>query len=386
MRIVHCCLACFYNEGFRYQENLLPECHVDEGHQVSVLASTEVYTAGGKLDYIEPCEYVNDKGIFVKRLAYRSKMPDKLKSKLRYYEGVYDSLVELKPDLIFFHGFGGHGICEVAEYVKDHPSTIFLADSHEAYYNSASGFLSKRILHGTLNRRWVQKALPYIQKIYCVSPDSITFLNEMYGVPEEMTVFAPLGDMIVSDDEYESLRTVGRSNLHITEGEIVMFHSGKLDEKKRTSDLIEAFQGCGDSRFRLVIAGTFITPSVENKVQQAIRDDARIQFVGWADAAMMRQYLCASDLYIQPGTQSSTAQSAACMRCALALRRLYEYEYLYGDSVYYIEGPEDIADLLSSISANKDELFKKSVASYRVATDKLDYRELAHQISSYRVK
>ena len=63
MKILHCCLSCFYIDNYNYQENLLPRQNKIDGHDVSIIASTEVYINNTKLGYCEPKKYVNEDGI-----------------------------------------------------------------------------------------------------------------------------------------------------------------------------------------------------------------------------------------------------------------------------------------------------------------------------------
>ena len=63
MRILHLCLACFYIDGYNYQENILPRINHEDGHDVRILASTETYVDNLHLGYVEPREYVTEYGV-----------------------------------------------------------------------------------------------------------------------------------------------------------------------------------------------------------------------------------------------------------------------------------------------------------------------------------
>ena len=39
MKVVHLCLACFYPDGYSYQENMLPQYHKMLGMEVAIIAS-----------------------------------------------------------------------------------------------------------------------------------------------------------------------------------------------------------------------------------------------------------------------------------------------------------------------------------------------------------
>ena len=60
MKILHCCLSCFYIDGYSYQENELIREHVQAGHDVLVLASTESFDETQKKTYLNPGEYIGN--------------------------------------------------------------------------------------------------------------------------------------------------------------------------------------------------------------------------------------------------------------------------------------------------------------------------------------
>ena len=67
MRILHLCLACFYIDGYNYQENILPRINHEDGHDVRILASTETYVDNLHLGYVEPREYVTEYGVPIRK-------------------------------------------------------------------------------------------------------------------------------------------------------------------------------------------------------------------------------------------------------------------------------------------------------------------------------
>ena len=71
MKILHCCLSCFYNENYNYQENFLPRYNKLDGNDVMIIASTETFTNNNSLGFCEPIDYLNEDGIRVVRVPYR---------------------------------------------------------------------------------------------------------------------------------------------------------------------------------------------------------------------------------------------------------------------------------------------------------------------------
>lgn len=61
-KIVHVMIACFYKNGFGYQENILPEKHKELGFDVNIVT----YNKGGDASYkggTPPITYLNPDGI-----------------------------------------------------------------------------------------------------------------------------------------------------------------------------------------------------------------------------------------------------------------------------------------------------------------------------------
>jgi 1,2-diacylglycerol 3-alpha-glucosyltransferase len=85
MKIVHFCLSCFYIDGYGYQENQLPARHVKDGHEVTIIASTESFNDQREPCYLKPGEYMGTDGARVIRLPYIGGIPAAMARKVRAY-------------------------------------------------------------------------------------------------------------------------------------------------------------------------------------------------------------------------------------------------------------------------------------------------------------
>ena len=197
MKILHCCLACFYIDDFSYQENLLPKFHKKAGHEVEIMASTEAYVDGVRLGFVEPSCYINEYGIKVERIPYCGLMPQKLAAKLRVYKNVYERFEESNPDVIFFHSPCSWELITAARYIKNHKGTRLYVDGHEDFVNSARTKSSRLILHGLYYRYVVQKTIDAVTMYWGTLPARCAFLREMYGVPDDKCKLLVMG----ADDE-----------------------------------------------------------------------------------------------------------------------------------------------------------------------------------------
>lgn len=377
MKILHCCLSNFYAEGFGYQENLLPKANRMAGHDVSILASCETYVAGETgMVLVEPCSYTNEDGCFVTRVPYRKGLPLFLARKVRAYEGVWEQIEKMRPDVIFFHGMSGYEMMTVARYGRKHPETRLCCDNHAAFVNSARTFFSKNVLHKGMYRYWVARSLDAFDAVYAIAPECADFLVDIYGVPRDRVEMAYLGDFVEPEDAYRAKRGCARRRLGVGDEEVVLAHSGKLTSEKRTKDILDAMRRVTDPRLRLVIAGN-ADPDVKKVIDTAIARDSRISFAGWRGREDMVELLSGADVYVQPGTPSSTAQTALCCRCALTVRHAPIYFDLLGEDGWYIEGPESIAALLTAILNEGGKLDAERARAFSISKERLDYRRFS---------
>lgn len=331
MKIVHLCLSNFYVDKYSYQENELVAQNVADGHDVTVIASTESFGEQKDVVYLPPGRYVGSDGACVIRLPYRKWLPHGLMRKVRMHPGVYRLLEQLAPDVVFFHGTGGWELLTAARYKRDHPKIRLLVDSHTDANNSARGRLSRKVLHGVLYRQILQRSLGGIEKILCVNIDAMDFAHEVYGIPKEKLEFYPLGGRIVDDHEYEELRCKTRQKYGLADTDLLFVQSGKMDGRKRVVESLRAFTAVPNERVRFFLAG-HVHEDVAADVDVIVGNDKRISFLGWMQPDDLFALLCAADIYVQPGTQSVTMQMSLCARCAVILDDVAAHQpYLAGN-------------------------------------------------------
>lgn len=379
MRILHCCLSSFYIDNHNYQENALPRQNKVDGHEVLILASTETIMSNNKLGYVNPSKYVNEDGINVIRIPYRSYLPHTIMKKIRAYKDAFRYISDFRPDVILFHGSGAYEIAKVAKYKKSHPEVKLFVDSHTDFNKSARGFLSKDILHRMLYKRFINKALPCIDKVLCVSIECYDFLREFYEIPNQKLEIYPLGGTVFEEDEYSIKRKRIRAELQLDDTNILFVHSGKMDRAKRTSKLLKAFKEVPSDRLKLILIGR-IPKDMEAEILSFVDNDSRVDFLGWKSIEELQEYLCAADMYLQPGSQSATMQNAICCGCPVMLYPHKSHKpYLKGNG-FFVETVKDMTDVFKTIDSNPEILKDMSEASYKVAYDLLDYRKLAARL------
>lgn len=379
MKIAHIGLGAFFTEGMTYQDNYLSHQNALDGHQVLYVSNAEKYENGitvptGYQDIVLP------DGVRLVRLPYVRVINRFISSKVRKVRGLYRLLEDFAPDVILAHDLTYWSVLDVIRYKKDHPQVTLYADFHAMNDNSGTNWLSLHVLHRIFYRYLVQKALPYVKKYLYVASECKDFSMENYHVPESLMELYPLGGTLPDDDTYVEVRARRRTELGVSESDRLYLHSGKLDALKRTDELLKAFSSVDDPHAVMAIIGK-IPEDRKNALQPLIEADPRIRYLGWKSGDELQEYLCAADLYCQPGTQSSTMENAVCNRCPVMV---YPYPY-YAQDINYgnlilVKTQDDMEQAFAQLKADPARLKVMSAASLRCAEELLDYRKLAARL------
>lgn len=383
MRILHLCLSNFYVDGFAYQENELVQQNVKDGHDVEVIASTEVIDTDGRLRFVEPGRYMGADGAIVERVPYRGFAPKKIMSKLRMHPGIGARISAFAPDVVLFHCACGWELNAVGRYVRDHPQVVFYVDSHEDFINSARNFVSKWLLHWAYYRPILRRNLRYVTKVLPVALSALEFMRDFYGVPAEKLELYPLGGFVPDNSEYAALRKRGRAELGVSSDQILIVQSGKIDATKKLIEALEAFTAIADPALCFMIPG-LVQPDVEARINALVASDPRIHLLGWKSPDELRMILAAADVYCQPGTQSATMQMSIANRCAILLDDIPGHRLYLDGNGWLVGQNRTLADAFAEISSGKGALAAMAERSHQVALRMLDYRLLAARLYEHR--
>lgn len=378
MKILHCCLCWQFAEHYNYQENLLAMQNRMDGHQVFIVSTTQKMQESGVSGRVLPSQYMED-GVYIQRIPYRW-MPSKfLQEKINSYIGFEKLAMKIRPDVIMFHGTNAYELLTLKKIKTQLPKTKIYIDSHSSFYNSARNLLSKYVLHKLFYANILKSILPYIEKIFYVAYDCKTFLTDLYHIDEKFLEYYPLGGVILDEHTRFQKRNAIRGQYNLKENDLLLIHSGKMEKAKKTYELVQALHATKADNLKLLIIGS-MTDDVASAVMPVVNADPRIEYLGWKSGEELMDYLCAADLYVQPGTQSATMQNALCCGSAAALFPYESHKFLLGDSVFYIETIDDMAKLFSEISKDRSLLEAKRKNSNKIARERLDYKVLAARL------
>ena len=109
--------------------------------------------------------------------------------------------------------------------------------------------------------------------------------------------------------------------------------------------------------------------------------DERIKYLGWKTGEELNEYLCACDLYCQPGTVSASLQNAICHKCSIMSYPHREYKkHLDWGNIIWVESEADMLKTFLDLKEDDSCLTDMKYQSERCASELLDYHVLASKI------
>jgi len=385
MKILHCCLAAFYIDGFGYQENILPKIHKLQGHDVKILASTENYIDKTKFGYVLPGQYINENGISVTRLPYVKWLPHFIGKKLRIYSGITRYLDDFKPDLIYLHNFQFISITNIAVYAKKNKVKI-VADSHTDFVNSGKSWVSEYILH-KLIYKWCAKTIEkYTYKFFGTLPLRSKFLEEVYGIEKNKIELLPFGadDTLFDINDKDKIKQEIRQQFNISDQDLVIITGGKIDARKNITALMQAFLSLQNefkyNNVKLLVFGKPVDALKEEIAKLAAHPD--IIYINWINSEVIYKYLLAADLGFFPGTHSVLWEQSVGLGLPCVF---YKWEGIthvdVGGNCLFINNANvsNIKDVLRQLIDDKDRYQKMKLLAQTLGPQKFGYTKIATQ-------
>lgn len=374
MKILHIGLASYFTEGMTYQDNELVKQNCLDGHEVMYISNAYKYQEG-KIVETNAEKVQLQCGATLIRLKYVFVINTLITNKIRAVRKLYEIINDFRPDVILSHDLCYYSVNDVIKYVQNNSHVKLYVDTHTAAYNSGTNWLSLNVLHRCFYRLLTKKTLPYIRQYLCVGTAEKKFSKEIYGVPENMMRYWPLGTEIYSDDVNRKNRSMIREKLKIKEEELVFVHSGKLVKEKKTEELLNALYAVKEIAAKMIIVG-MIPDDRRDYLLNLMKRDSRVEFLGWKSGEELRKLLCASDLYCQPGTVSATLQNAiGCFSPVMCSNR-ETYELLDRGNFLWCSTEEDMKSIFERIARNEIDIKAMRQKSKKCALEMLDYKKL----------
>lgn len=373
MKVLHIGLTSHYTDKMLYQDNILPDINVKAGHDVTFITDIFEYK-NGDLTKTDECDLVLDNGVRLIRLSYDRIINDFITNKIQKCKKIARLLDDIQPDTILYHGVCGYELMDVAAYVRKHDIPFYI-DSHENFKNTAMTMVS-RFAYKYIHGYFIKKSIPYAKKILYIGYPEKEYLQELYHISDDRLEYFPLGGIILNESKQNEYRKKMINEMGFPTDAIICAHSGKMSKGKKTEDILRAFLKVTDERLRLIIFGS-IPEEMKTVLEPLIEADGRVLFIGWKDAKEQEGILGATDLYIQPGTYSATAQIALCDGCALIVND--GYKDAMGEAPFYEDNAMGIERILKEITDDLQVLTDAKAKCYDLAIRQFDYKKMAER-------
>ena len=378
MIIVHIAPNAPFNEGWSYQENLLPKYQQKMGHDVTLITTNTMHQAGKKVT-TDCCDIKLQNGVrLIRRPVSRPTKRFSLFPSGSFMD-VYDLLIQIRPDYVFFHGLVSVTIRQVVKYKKTiNPQCVIVQDNHQDFIigMSTDGFRNKLIRF--YYRRLVQSTIDSVSIVYGVTPWRKQYAIDYFGVPDSKTDVLLMGaddeemDMVHRNEHRHNIR----SSYGIKEDEFVIVSGGKIEDNKNIETLMEA---CGQlANVRLLLFGS-VDKKIESIFYQLLESYSNIVYVGWIEAKDCYKYFYAADLVCFPGRHSVLWEQACASKVPCLIKHFPGMEHVnVGGNTLLIDciSTESLSDCIASLHfTNK---YKKMLSIARSnLTDVFLYSEIA---------
>ena len=366
-----------FTPSMLYKENYIIKAAQDHGDEVFVFANLYTYIKG-KTAIAPTDERVE--GFVLKRFKFHSYGSDILTTRIRRIDGLEDEIIKVIPDLIFVNCAQMYNIKNLAKIKKALPNVKIVLDFSTKYLNSAKNWISRNILHNLIYRFWLQKALPYVDRVFYISEESKAFAQEMYGFPNSLLEHNNLpGETIPIETKYQYKKEIfDRIGLNVDN--VLFLYSGKIYPDKKVDQLVRAFVRTKNPYFRLVIIGVYTDMNSKDVIEPLIASDKRITFMNFVNGEELTKFVCASDLYIQPGSISQTCQTAVCCGTPLCFNDIPTHREIYNGNGFFVDSEDEIYDAFVTVNNNPAILNEMSEKSYQMAYKELDYHIIYKKI------
>ncbi len=310
MKIVHIHLLGPYTDGWGYQENVLPEIQVRQGHEVAVITGCETHCPDNSIIKVDPCEYFIN-GVKIIRINYKQVFRNEKINRIWFYYPVKEYLEQINPDIILLHGLGeGRTNIEIKKHVRAHPECLLFGDVHTFAGNSDKALTIKNKIVNFYKQFCRKKLFPYYQSVFCITTQCMDYAKNIYKVPEHKLQLFPLGyDPASIDWEHrEDIREAFRREHGIDDSEIVVVHGGKIIPRRKTEVAVEAVCRL-NTKVRLVVFGK-IDDSIKDSIMQQFEKCDDMIYLGHLTRSEYIKVFLASDIALFPGGQSSLWEEA----------------------------------------------------------------------------
>ncbi len=376
MKIVHIAPTSPYNEGWSYQDNLLPTFQKQLGHDVTIIITNIENSSEGKRS-VQCSKYTNADGVHVIRKKPIPLNPF-IKAQVTSKLDVYSDLCEIRPDFIFFHGVGNRTILQAVKYKRMmNPACVIVQDNHndENNYNIDFNSLKGRALKAYFRYLYL-KSKKYISRVYGVTPRRRDFAVNIYGVDIEKCDVLVMGadDRVISRLKEQNIRQIIRQSYGIKDDDFLVVTGGKIDQLKKIHILMEAVNRLGN--IKLLVFGS-VADDIKDEFGSQLSDN--VKAIGWIPSEKVYEFFMAADLVCFPGLHSVFWEQACACKVPCLFRKLNGFQHVdCGGNAEFVEdiNVDGLCNVIRAIT--KPERYEKmKTAALSERTDIFLYSNIA---------
>lgn len=357
MKITHVAIACFYIEGWAYQENILPKFHKLLGLDVSIITSRFDKDEKNNPKLRNAGEYINNDGIAVNVLDYAKKKVFHKCIRAQPIQGLFNKLTEIAPDIIFIHGSQFYSIFDIIKYKKKHPNVKIYADQHGDYYNMPVNSFKEKIIQKIICATYARNIAKYTEMFWGVTPWRVHYLQNIYKIKPEKTGLLVMGgdDTKIDFVNQEIIKIKLREDIGVSNNDFMIVTGGKIDTTKNILLLMKAITKLDISNVKLIIFGIpdNITKEEYNRL---LSMNNNIISLGWIESSEVYNWFLSADLVVFPGTHSVLwEQAVACGTPAIFKDWDGMHHVDTGGNCKFLkeDSVNEIVEIISEIYSNK---------------------------------
>lgn len=309
MRIVH--VTQHFIPSLGYQEYYLAREQIRAGHEVHVVTSNVMWSAGpysalaaGGAARVTGSGYALEFGIPTWRLPVKWGLKGR-----PILEALGETVGSLRPDVVHAHSYLTPSTFIVAA-LRRRRVFRFVVDEHQLPYQARRGafHVYQRRATAALARRFV---MPHVDEFVAVASGARDWLVGEYGVPRARVRLIPLGaDVELFRPDAEAGSGFRRS-LHIENDVKVVAYTGKIAKHKRIDLVVKALSGVSKVIFVVVGHGDRATVNALQTLAEEL--GVRVHITGPVAHAALPGVLNGSDLCVWPADCTiSHLEAAAC--------------------------------------------------------------------------
>lgn len=377
MKILNIAPESPYNEGWGYQDNLLPKYQKKLDNEVILVVPTKMHKNGKIVETAEE-DYCSKDGFRVIRRPIKYvKFPGM--GKLLFYIEVSDIIQNFKPDLVFLHGLSSITIFQLIRYKKKNPHLVIVRDNHLDYnigYKPLSSIKSRIIcaVYRIINKLTIES----VDKVYCVTPWRKKYAEDVFGIPKDKAEVLLMGadDEKIHFADRDNIRKHIRNMYGIHNEDFLIVTGGKIDANKKIDILIQA---CASLENVYLLVFGELLDNYKEVVLDIVDKHKNIIYIGWIDADQVYDFFLSSDLVVFPGQHSVLwEQACACKTpCVFADWEGMHHVNNGGNSVFITDlNEKNIQQLIKSLRFT-EEYYQMQKAANSDITDIYLYSNIA---------